>query len=340
MKIATNKPSNKKVNYNEPWEQWELDLLGKYNDSIVAEKTGKSKGKVLRKRRKLNIPPAPPDVFNWTPELIERLGTVPDSVIAQETGLKQSFVGKKRRDLGIKRCNYKASRWEGCDFNLLGTCPDETLAVKWNIPACYIRQKRLDLGIEQWTASIWTEEMVNMISVYSDKTISRRYNISITEIERVRNALELPPYRYIDWENAKDIERMSAIFVSNKYKIPLVVVEQKQRMLGMLPSLVTKLKQRVIRPEKRLGTVVEDLSSNAISILKQCRSIENVKLSDVVETWGKDCIQDINQLIEKGLIYPDRKDGIVFLSITSRLPTTRKAIDSALKRITSSRQAS
>lgn len=324
MKTTTNKSTNKKVDYNEVWEQWELDLLGKYNDSIVAEKTGKSKGKVIRKRHKLNIPPAPPNTFDWTPELIKRLGTVPDSVIAKETGLKRASVGNKRRELGIQRCNYKTSRWENCNLDLLGTCPDETLAVKWNIPVSCIRQKRLDLGIEKWTASTWTEEMVNTISVYNDKTISRRYNISVTEVERVRNALELPPYRYIAWENIKDIEKMAAISISNKYKIPLSVVEQKQRMLGILPSLAKKLKQRFISPEKRLGAVVEDLSSNAIGILRQCRSIENVKLSDVVETWGKDCIQDINQLIEKGFIYPNRKNGIVFLFVTAKTPATNK----------------
>src|SRR5437870_3319927 len=63
-----------------PWEKWELALLGTAPDGELAQKLGRSRSAVHRQR--LNLGRRPVLVYpRWTPEEIALLGTARDDVI-------------------------------------------------------------------------------------------------------------------------------------------------------------------------------------------------------------------------------------------------------------------
>lgn len=88
------------------WTEAEDALLGTDTDAVIAQKLGRSKVSVARRRHRKGIKPALPHgkpPVRWTPAMDLLLGTRPDQDIAEALGLSKSAVHQRRNRLKIKR---------------------------------------------------------------------------------------------------------------------------------------------------------------------------------------------------------------------------------------------
>ena len=145
---GTKKRRRGKVSFN-PWEKWELALLGKQPDSAVARKIGRSLEAVSRMRKVQGIPAlrARP---KWTAREDALLGKFPDRETARRLGRAYGSVRVRRLALGIAAKPEPSTverSWKRKELALFGKETDREIALKTGRSLRGVTKKRLALGV-------------------------------------------------------------------------------------------------------------------------------------------------------------------------------------------------
>lgn len=91
---------------NEPeevyWTPHALVLIGKVDDSEIAEMLGCDESVVAAKREEVDLPPPAIPNHKWNPKWNHLLGKMPDSEVARRTGMSWQAVADQRYKQGIE----------------------------------------------------------------------------------------------------------------------------------------------------------------------------------------------------------------------------------------------
>jgi biotin operon repressor len=132
-----------------PWEEWEIRMIGRYSDQELARRIGRGYFSVMRKRRALGIPPFMPHQ-KWDPREIQFLtdhpGEFTDAELSRKLGRSRHSVGNKRKELGLPP-KRRPLQWTRKTLALLGQLSDCELARRLNISRNTIGRKRMELNI-------------------------------------------------------------------------------------------------------------------------------------------------------------------------------------------------
>lgn len=164
-----------------PWEKWELKLLGTVSDYELARRVGRSQGSVLSKRRSLGIAPNKAR-HAWTAEEIEFIRQnafeMTDHELSRQLKLRFFMVKDKRIRLGLLKRTGSPPRklhWPAKNLKLLGKLSDYEIARRLKVVPSTIRIKRKALGIPaQRTIRRWTRAEEKLLGRWSDEEIARR----------------------------------------------------------------------------------------------------------------------------------------------------------------------
>jgi DNA-binding Lrp family transcriptional regulator len=177
-------------------------LLGVITDGDLSRIYNISRTAVSGRRRKLDINAHSesenrkniPTRIDW--EGIDALiGTMPDTALAKKFSISASAVGRRRLVLRLavyKKQSYDISVIDN-DINVLS---DRKISAKYKIPFSSVKRYRLSKGIQS------TYERVNynwhgiapLLGKYSDKSLARKYNISLNAIHYRRRKLNIPAF--------------------------------------------------------------------------------------------------------------------------------------------------
>jgi hypothetical protein len=108
---------------NRYWQEWEIEVLGKFPDREAAQKTGRTLLAVSTKRVELKIPAIRTRQLPWTSEQIALLGELPDDEVARRIGCTYGNVSRKRLELGIHYVAQKMNYWTVDEDRLWARCP-------------------------------------------------------------------------------------------------------------------------------------------------------------------------------------------------------------------------
>lgn len=127
-----------------PWENWEIRLLGKMMDKEVAGRTGRSASAVMHMRQFLKIPAFWPHL-RWHPDEDALLGKLPDVDVADRTGRTLIAVIARRVGRGIKAqptAWVLAHRWKRHEVKMLGQLCDHEVAHRLRRTLRQVQAKR------------------------------------------------------------------------------------------------------------------------------------------------------------------------------------------------------
>lgn len=191
------------------WEDEWNNLLGKYPDRVVAEKTSTSIDIVSSRRKGARIPSyVEANKFDWT-DHDNLLGTMSDKDLSNVISISTSSISDRRKLLKIPK--FKSS-----DYNLpkelvdlLGKESDSSLSEKFNVPLTRVTSKRRNLEIPavkqgSWVSKReWTEDELFLIKDTSltTKQVSSLLSLSRTTVQSKRKELGIKYNRLINGKN-------------------------------------------------------------------------------------------------------------------------------------------
>ncbi len=173
------------------WPAQETALLGKYTDTQLARKLGRSRGTVTWKRRALHIHAKGDYSRRWTPEEERRLGTMPDAQLAPV--LKRGIKSLQMRRLKL-RILFNSPKWTPAEKKLLGRYSDKEVARRIGRSVASVSARRSLLKIPSPTRPVrrWTSEEVQLLGTMSDKEVARRLDRNFEMVAYKRRSLRIP----------------------------------------------------------------------------------------------------------------------------------------------------
>ncbi|HEY5232364.1 MAG TPA: hypothetical protein VIK35_02365 [Verrucomicrobiae bacterium] len=131
-----------------PWEEWEIQMIGRYSDQALAKRIGRGRGSVANKRHALGIPPFMPHQ-KWRPQeiqfLIDHHGEFTDAEVCRKLGRSRQSIGHKRKELDLRP--KRQCKWTRKTLALLGQLSDSELARRLKISRGTVCRKRMALNI-------------------------------------------------------------------------------------------------------------------------------------------------------------------------------------------------
>ena len=175
--------------------------LGQECDTVIARDYGLSRERIRQIRAKLSIPvnskferkPTPLDQLH--PGMRQRLGKEPDGEIAPDYGLSKRRVCQIRIGLGIQGyCSPKITLTEDLKYKLR-YYSDNELAKQYKASPSRFKELRASAGIHLYTHShVWAPEDVEQLGTVPDGVIAERLGISLRQVLRQRQKLQIPGY--------------------------------------------------------------------------------------------------------------------------------------------------
>jgi len=165
--------------FSNPWESWEIRLLGKHTDQEVGRLTGRRSSAVTVQRKKLGVKAFNPPAKKWTAREDALLGRFPDAEVARRLGRTVVGVAFRRRlVLGIPNHHSKLRRWTPGEYSLLGTLPDAEVARRLgrSIEAVIGRRNVRRIHSFDPEHRAWTPAEDKLLGTLPDAELARRFD--------------------------------------------------------------------------------------------------------------------------------------------------------------------
>jgi transposase len=189
-----------------PWYLIEPEL-GKCFDRALAEKYGVSYCSIILRRQALGIPPFYPNVNRNKDRKIDFDFSKPcgktHREIAAELGVSVGYVGERFRKHGVSTPGLRID-WEPI-IPHLGTAFDKDVANMFGISTAEVCKKRNELNILAYGKQsdrlhnprnkIDWAPIIPYLGTMIDKDVADKFGVSTTQIWRMRQEFNIPPYK-------------------------------------------------------------------------------------------------------------------------------------------------
>lgn len=180
------------------WSKDKVAQLGKYRDSVLAQRFRCKVETVTKKRESLNIEENSGS-YVWSRAELDLLGTDSDNKIAKQLGVSSSAVTWKRKELGIAAFHkVKKVRWSKSRLALLGVMKDQDLAFKMQVSPSVVSSKRTELGIARAPdhRGVWTiKGNLELLGTMPDPQLAKRLGVTNPAIFHKRTSLGIPAFK-------------------------------------------------------------------------------------------------------------------------------------------------
>lgn len=198
---AKTKSSNRR---GAPWTVAELKQLGKFPDSVLARRTGRTIKEVvaMREHRRIRLPNAP---RRWTAREIKMLGRYNDHELARRLRRPVHHVRIQRVALHIPPLIPCQTRyWTPAEEKLLGTASDALIARKLGRTEDGVAERRRKLGIPKSDDKRprYTATQDRLLGTMPDEELARRLGRTQPAIQFRRISLGIPKFnpRRSNWK--------------------------------------------------------------------------------------------------------------------------------------------
>jgi hypothetical protein len=221
---------------HQPWKEWEVKLLGKQADGVVAKRLGRSLQSVANSRRRLGIKLA--SEHSWTKEEEAIIGEVSDAEAARRLGRTKKAVQHRRRALGMVFFHVgKRREWTRAEEALVGTDTDAVIAKKIGRTPTAVATIRREKGIAPRHSKFrpWAREEIALLGTIADPELARKLNRSVTSVSNKRTKLNIAPGTNRRWDRAEDklLGKLPDEEVAQKLGRALGAVRMRRSHLGI-----------------------------------------------------------------------------------------------------------